>query len=475
MLPGSVTCFLLLLASLPAPAAEPVAGPVTGRSSEVSALSSLGSSIRSLTRRVSPAVVEIMVTGYGAATEEDGQTANRISRQRSSGSGVIVDPSGYIVTNAHVVRGAVSIKVLVGGPDFSTPLKRQQSAGAVDARVLGIDRQSDLALLKIDGTAFPSVRFGNSDKLSQGDIVLAIGSPMQLRNSLTMGVVSAPARAVDEDDPILYIQTDASINPGDSGGALVNADGRLIGINTSIMSHSGGNEGIGFAIPSNIVRSVYRQLRKNGVVSMGSLGVFVQNISVPLASGLDLPLTQGVVVSDVEEPGPGNRAGLKRRDIVLSLDGTAIRTARQFDNAIYQRQPGQKVVLVVRRGARQLVFSAEVAGHTGKLDPLGSLLSPAENLIPRLGIFCIEIDAKVAQLIPDLRRQYGLLVAAKSPEGQAQFIDLQPGDVIHAVNNLPVALLDLFRSRIAELKPGEPVALQIERDGRFRYVAFEVD
>ena len=328
MLLGSVPCILMLLTGTTAFAAE--------RVDSKNALSDLSASIRELTRRVSPAVVEILITGYAAAGEEEGRMSNHISRQTSSGSGVIVDSSGYIVTNEHVVKGAVRIKVLVGSPPRGglTVPRQVQSVRTFDARVLGIDPDSDLALLKIDGKGLPAVRFGNSDMLAQGDVVLSIGSPMQLRNSLTMGVVSAPARAVNEDNPILYIQTDASINPGDSGGALLSTDGRLVGINTSILSRSGGNEGIGFAIPSNIVENVYRQLRKTGVVSMGSLGVFVQNISFPLAMGLDLPVKQGVVVADVDQPGSGDTAGLKRRDVILSLDGTAIENAKQFDNVI---------------------------------------------------------------------------------------------------------------------------------------------
>ena len=256
---------------------------------------------------------------------------------------------------------------------------------------------------------------------------------------------------------------------------LVSADGHLVGINTSILSRSGGNEGIGFAIPSNIVRNVYRQLRATGVVSMGSLGVFVQNISLPLALGLDLPVKQGVVVADVDQSGPGDTAGLKRRDIILSFDGTAIENTKQFDNIIYQRHPGQKIALTIQRGDQKLSLNAEIAGQSANLDPLAALFSPPPNLLPRLGIFCLELDDKVATLMPEMRLHYGLVVAGKSPEGQARFIDLQPGDVIHAINTLPIALLNAFRERIEELKPGDPVVLQIERDGHFRYVAFEID
>jgi serine protease Do len=440
-------------------------------------LAQLSASTRALTRRVSPAVVEILVAGYGSADEENGRTASQVSRQSSSGSGVLVDSAGYIMTNAHVVRGAISLSVLMGKIDGAGEpgSERFRAPRTYSARVLGVDRESDLALLKVEGTGFPWLRFGNSDTVFQGDLVLALGSPMRLRNSLSMGVVSAPARAVSEDDAVLYIQTDASINPGDSGGALVNTDGRLVGLNTFIMTKSGGNEGIGFAIPSAVVQNVYRQLRLSGVVAKGSLGAFVQNITPPMAKGLDLQAPQGVLVSDIEPQSPAEAAGLKRRDVILSLDNKPIETARQFDEAIYRRQIGDKIVLRVQRAAMKIVLTASIAGHSAKTGSLAGLVSPEKNLVSRLGIFCVEIDKEVAEMMPELRRQYGLIVAAKAPEGQIQFIDLRPGDIIHAVNNRPIALLDAFRAMIGEYQHGAPVALQIERDGRFQYVAFEIE
>lgn len=265
----------------------------------------------------------------------------------------------------------------------------------IDARILGMDHESDLALLKVEEQGLPILAFGNSDKIHQGDLVFAIGSPLGLRNSV-------------------------SINPGNSGGALVDAEGFLIGMNTFIVSQSGGNEGVGFATPGNI----------------------------------------GVVVADVGPGSPAERAGLKRRDVILSVNGQAIETARQLENDVYQRQEG---------------LTAEVQEQSNPWDPLAGMASPEKNLVPRLGILCIEIDQQVAQLMPELRRQYGLIVVAKSPEGQAQFIDLQPGDIIHAINNLSVASLTRFQNTVQELKAGDAVVLQVERDQRFRYVAFPME
>ena len=248
------------------------ANPLLGQEMpQKSALAQLSGAVRELTDRVSPAVVEVVVNGFGA-TDDGGRVSNQISRRQSSGSGVVVNSSGYIITNAHVIQGAINLKVLPQSPRPPGAEPRQILRPLpVDARVLGIDRESDLALLKIDAKNLPVLPFGDSDKLRQGDLVLAIGSPLGLRNSVSMGVVSAAGRAISDDNPILYIQTDASINPGNSGGALVDHDGFLVGVNSFIVTQSGGNEGIGFAIPSNVVRNVYRQLKQKGRVSRGSV------------------------------------------------------------------------------------------------------------------------------------------------------------------------------------------------------------
>jgi serine protease Do len=387
-----------------------------------------------------------------------------------------VDPSGYIITNAHVIQGAINLKVLAASPSPAGAESRKNLRPLpVDAKVLGIDRESDLALLKIEVENLTVLPLGDSDKLRQGDLVLAIGSPLGLRNSVSMGVVSAAGRAVSDDNPILYIQTDASINPGNSGGALVDHDGFLVGVNSFIVSQSGGNEGIGFAIPSNVVRNVYQQLKHKGHVSRGSVRAFVQNITPVLAKGLGLAVQRGVVVADVEPEGPAERAGLKRKDIILSVNGNEVDTARRFDADINRRQGGEKIELLVQRADERLSIGVVVEEQSAPWDPLADMVSPEKNLIPRLGILCIEIDQRVQQLMPDLRGLYGLIVAAKSPDGQAQFIDLQPGDVIHAVNNLPVAWLAVFQKMIDEFHRGDAVVLQIERDGRFQFVAFEIE
>ncbi len=236
----------------------------------------------------SRAVVEIEVTSYGASSEEG--NVGSITRHEGLGSGVVVDPDGYIVTNAHVVAGAIGVKVLLSSPSDNDDDALPRS---LSANIVGVDRESDLALLKVNASNLPTLHFASMDSLRQGDLVLAIGNPMGLRNSVSLGVVSATSRAVSETSPFGYIQTDASINPGNSGGALINADGQLVGINTFILSRSGGNEGLGFAIPANIVQDVTTQLRETGRVDRGEIGITMQDINPTMSAALSLPRPRG--------------------------------------------------------------------------------------------------------------------------------------------------------------------------------------
>jgi len=211
-------------------------------------------------------------------------------------------------------------------------------------------------------------------------------------------------------------------------------------------------------------------------VSRGEIGIYVQDITFVMAKGLSLARDHGVIVADLLPDGPAEQSGLKRRDIILALDGQRIVSAGQLENHIYRRSAGDKLELRVLRGKDELKEIVPVVRERqDKSNLLGRLVHPEKNLIARLGILCIEIDKELAALIPDLRREYGLIVAGKTAGGQSQFIDLQAGDIIDAVNNSPVALLDSFRSTLSEMQPGDPVVLQIERDGRFQYLAFELD
>ncbi len=277
-------------------------------------LQQLNESIEGLVQRVSPTVVQILVTGYGSAEEnERGQTDLVVGRRRAIGSGVIVDPEGYIVTNAHVVSGAQNIEVLVPPqPMPSAPLdsSRGSQGKNYQARIVGVSREIDLAVIKIEAHSLPALTLREAKPPArQGEMVFAFGSPEGLRNTVTMGVVSAVARQPDPDSPLVYVQTDTPINPGNSGGPLVDANGELAGINTFILSSSGGNQGLGFAIPVGVVASAYPQLVKFGHIHQPTIGALVQTITPELAAALHLQRDFGVIVSDIVPGGPADTAG----------------------------------------------------------------------------------------------------------------------------------------------------------------------
>lgn len=317
-------------------------------------LQQLNSALEGLVARVSPAVVQIQVTGYGALDESNRSETALIARQHAIGSGVIVDSDGYIMTNAHVVQGARRIRVVLPlpSPDVPqvSPVGKQQ---VVDAKIVGVHKVSDLALLKIDQTGLPTLSLGGFRHVRQGQLVFAVGSPEGLQNSVTMGVVSSVARQPDPERPLVYIQTDAPINPGNSGGPLVDIDGYVLGINTMILSQGGGSEGLGFAIPARVVWFVYQSLRKYGHVHRVEIQAAAQDITPNLAEGLGLSQSYGVVISDIAPGGPAELAGLKIGDIVISADDRRIETLPALTAAMYLHPLDQVMKLVVLRGAEK--------------------------------------------------------------------------------------------------------------------------
>lgn len=460
----SVLLFLLIIAS------DTIAKDI--------ALGQLSDSFESLAEQVSPSVVQIFSTGYSSgAGPANAAVGGLLTNQRSSGSGVILDPEGYIITNAHVVTGALRLQVLLAnvatpGAPASSILKMKGKV--VPATVVGIDEETDLAVLKVSAGALPSMELGNSDLLKPGQIVLAFGSPLGLENSVSMGVVSAVARQLRPEDPMIYIQTDAPINPGNSGGPLVDTEGRVVGINTSILSQSGGNEGIGFAAPSNIVRNVFNQIRKIGRVRRGEIGVFAQTITPSLAAGLGLSQNWGVILGDVSPRSPAERAGLQAGDIILSIDGKPVENGRQFDVNLYRRSEADSITLEVLRGQEKLMVPVSVIVREDEPNYFSGKITPDGNLISKLGVFVIELDDEIAAKIPSLRKQYGVVIAARTADAPYWAGQFQPGDVIHAVNSTLITGLAQFRSRINELKSAESVVLQIERSGKLFYVSFEL-
>jgi len=434
-------------------------------------LHNLSDSVETLSRKVGPSVVQIFASGY--AMGEEGQAANVVSRQRDTGSGVILSADGYIITNSHVVANARKVQVRLPA---SRPMGHsilQPGGPLAEARIVGVDRDSDLALLKVDAANLPFLTFGDSDNLKQGEMVLAFGNPLGMENSVSMGVVSSKARQIKPDDTMIYVQTDASINPGNSGGPLVDANGAVVGINTFILSQSGGSEGLGFAIPSNIVRTIFTQLRDRGHVHRSDVGVVAQTITPQLAAGLRLSRDGGVLLSDVTPDGPAAAAGLQVNDIVLSMDGKAMENARQFDVDLYKYRAGDKVTIEVARGDQDLKVPVAVVNRED--DPLrfADLVDPSKSMVPKLGILAIQIDKKIAAMVPDLRNPYGLVVAARSGEAMYVGDSLALGDVIFAVNGLPITSVDALNHAIDALKDGQPLVLQVQRNEALRYLALE--
>jgi serine protease Do len=305
--------------------------------------------------------------------------------------------------------------------------------------------------------------------------VMAFGSPLGLESSVSMGVVSSVARALHPDDMMLYIQTDAPINPGNSGGPLVDSQGRVIGINTFILTQSGGSEGLGFAIPSNIVKSVFGQIRHEGHVHRGRIGVHAQTITPGLATGLNLPQDWGVIVADVLPNGPADKAGVKIGDIVHTLNGKIVHDARQLELEIFRYPMRQKVTLDILRDADHLTVEVAVIDAVDDPTRFADLVNPEDNLVPRLGILAIGIDKRLAAMLPDLRNSYGIVVAAGSTTDLTSGTGLHPGDVIYSVNGTPVVTVSALKTKLDEYKPGQPVVMQVERSGVLMFVTIELE
>jgi serine protease Do len=355
--PGSVACLwaagMLIASPLFAQRATPTRA-------STSLLRDLNNSVEELTRRVSMSVVQVLVTGYGPVEEPTGGRASGlvIGRQRGIGSGAVIDGDGYIITNAHVVAGARHIQVVLhrdatgAGPMHSLAAEASQT---VDARIVGTASDIDLALLKVEVTGLRALPLADYDKIQQGELVFAFGSPEGLRNSVTMGLVSSVARQPDPDSSTVYVQTDAPINPGNSGGPLVNVDGELVGLNTLILTQSGWSHGLGFAIPSAIVASAYPQLRKYGHLHRGLIGFSMQAITPALAAAFDLSRTSGVLVSDVVPDSAADAAGLDIKDIVTTVNGKPVESVPMLALELSRYAAGDAVALGLLRGTQTVL------------------------------------------------------------------------------------------------------------------------
>ncbi len=471
------TFALVCLATVCLSLAPKVSAQTASPNGNADPLHQLNNSVRALVRRVTPSVVHLIVTGYGPVDSNRGSASLVLGKQQSVGSGVIIDPDGYIVTNAHVVRGArrVQVNVPAAATDDSPSGSLANGRGrTLEARIVGVDTDIDLALLKIEAKNLPAIRLADYNKLRQGEVVFAFGSPEGLQNSVTMGVVSSVARQTDPDSPLVFIQTDAPINRGNSGGPLVNVDGELVGLNTFILSEGGGSEGLGFAIPSATVAFAYPQLRRYGHVHRGEIGLAVQAITPSLAAGLKLPADWGVIVSDVTPGSPAEVAGLKVQDIIASIDGRSVDNLPSLATLLFMRRGGEKMKLGVQRGSEKLSFDVSVFERPHEFDRLADLVDPDKGLIAKLGIIGLEIDPKVAAMLPPLRVSSGVIVAAKAADPSVDTL-LTAGDVIHAINGVQVETIAALRAALDHLAPNTSLVLQIERDGRLMFVSVDLD
>ena len=382
-----------------------------------------------------------------------GGATPREFENKSLGSGFVINGDGYILTNAHVVDGADEVTV------------RLTDKREFKARIIGADKRTDVALLKIEASGLPVVKLGEPAQLKVGEWVVAIGSPFGFDNSVTAGIVSAKGRSLPQENYVPFIQTDVAINPGNSGGPLFNMRGEVVGINSQIYSRSGGYMGVSFAIPIDVAMEIQNQLRTSGKVSRGRLGVVIQEVSKELADSLGLSKAMGAVVNAVEKGGPADKAGLEPGDVILRFDGKPINTSADLPRLVAATKPGTRSTIQVwRKGATRdiAVTVGEMVEEKAAGNRLGRGAKPSEQPANRLGLVVSELTAEQKR---DLKMSSGLLI--EDVRGTGSRADLRPGDVIIALISkgatTEIRTVDQFNKLLAQFEKGSNVTLLIRR------------
>jgi serine protease Do len=386
-------------------------------------------------------------------------------KEQSLGSGVIVSPDGYIITNNHVIEQADEIRVTL----FD---KR-----SFKAKVIGADNKTDVAVVKIDADSLYAVQWGDSDKLQVGEFVLAIGNPYGLSHTITMGIISAVGRAnvgiADYED---FIQTDAAINPGNSGGPLVNTKGEVIGINTAIFSKSGGYQGIGFAVPSNMARLVMNQLIQKGKVTRGWLGVTIQEITPELSQKFGLKTAKGALIGDVAKGSPAEKSGLRRGDIILEFNGKKVDDVGNLRNMVAQSKVGAQIPLTILRSGKEYSINVTTSELPKEASEAGSGNAPEENALEGLaGLNVIELTREISRQLGLTRDEKGVVVVRVDPGSSVEDAGLRKGDVIQEIDRKKVARLDDYTRIAANVRSGDTVLMFINRGGKKFYVTIKAD
>lgn len=386
-------------------------------------------------------------------------------KEQSLGSGVIVSPDGYIITNNHVIEQADEIRVTL----FD---KR-----SFKAKVIGADNKTDVAIVKIDADNLYAVQWGDSDKLQVGEFVLAIGNPYGLSHTVTMGIISAVGRAnvgiADYED---FIQTDAAINPGNSGGPLVNTKGELIGINTAIFSRSGGYQGIGFAVPSNMTRLVMDQLIEKGKVTRGWIGVTIQEITPELSQKFGLTTAKGALIGDVAKGSPAEKSGLKRGDIILEFNNKRVSDVGNLRNMVAQSKVGAHIPITILRSGKEYavnIITSELPKDISETSPGNR---PEETEMEGLsGLNVIELTREISRQLGLPKDEKGVVVVRVDPNSSVEDAGLRKGDVIQEIDRKKITGLDDYARIVANIHSGDTVLMFINRDGKKFYVTVRAD